>query len=70
MGAGAPAHVASVEGDMGEETTEALRAAGFPIRVCADLDEAVGQGQLVRRAANGAPRAAADPRSDGSAVSC
>ncbi|MFF2025385.1 gamma-glutamyltransferase family protein [Streptomyces sp. NPDC058171] len=67
LGVDEPAQVASVEGAVPEEVTAAL-ARGYQVVVCAEQDEQVGHGQLVRRSASGAGfEAGTDPRSDGSA---
>ncbi|WP_237535239.1 hypothetical protein, partial [Streptomyces sp. SID3343] len=48
--------------------TDSLRAAGLRLRIGGTLDEQVGHGQLVRAAPDGSLHAAADPRSDGTAI--
>ncbi|MFF0448833.1 gamma-glutamyltransferase family protein [Streptomyces sp. NPDC004609] len=68
LGVDEPAGVASVEGSVPGDAVAALRGGGYRTRVCADLDEQVGHGQLVRRTPEGGFSAATDPRSDGAAT--
>ncbi|MGW6461428.1 gamma-glutamyltransferase, partial [Streptomyces sp. NPDC055078] len=68
LGVDEPAGVASVENTVPDAAVAALRGSGYRIRICADLDEQVGHGQLVRRTPDGRFHAATDPRSDGSAT--
>ncbi|MGW4200325.1 gamma-glutamyltransferase family protein [Streptomyces sp. NPDC004726] len=68
LGVDEPAGVASVENGVPGEAVAALRGSGYRTSICADLDEQVGHGQLVRRTPQGSVAAATDPRSDGAAT--
>ncbi|MGA5699744.1 gamma-glutamyltransferase family protein [Peterkaempfera bronchialis] len=69
MGVDAPADAAFAEPGVPAAATTALRSAGLRLRVGDASDEEVGHGQLVRAHPDGTLHAAADPRSDGTAVS-
>ncbi|MFE7135221.1 gamma-glutamyltransferase family protein [Streptomyces sp. NPDC057638] len=67
LGVDEPARVASVEGAVAPRAAEALARGGYRVEVCAERDEQVGHGQLVRRGPSGTGFVAGtDPRSDGS----
>lgn len=67
LGVDEPAQVASVEGAVPQDVVTALTRGGYRVDVCADQDEQVGHGQLVRRSPSGTGfDAGTDPRSDGS----
>ncbi|MFH8619962.1 gamma-glutamyltransferase family protein [Streptomyces sp. NPDC017979] len=67
LGVDEPAQVASVEGAVPQDVVAALNKGGYRVAVCADQDEQVGHGQLVRRDPSGTGfEAGTDPRSDGS----
>jgi gamma-glutamyltranspeptidase len=59
---------ALAEADLEPAATRALRAAGFPVHSLPPASEVVGHAQTIRRLAAGTLIAAADPRSDGSAI--
>ncbi|MYW05036.1 gamma-glutamyltransferase [Streptomyces sp. SID3343] len=68
MEVNAPADTAFAESETPTTATDSLRAAGLRLRIGGTLDEQVGHGQLVRAAPDGSLHAAADPRSDGTAI--
>ena len=69
MGVDAPAETVYAEPGVPAGARRSLDRAGLHVHVGDSLDEEVGHGQLVRRHSDGTLHAAADPRSDGTAVS-
>ncbi|MFJ5120004.1 gamma-glutamyltransferase family protein [Kitasatospora sp. NPDC088548] len=65
----APTDAVFVEPDVPAAAIGSLRGMGAQVQVGGTLDEQVGHGQLVRVGPGGTLHAAADPRSDGAAIS-